>query len=221
MSISLSPFCISQKHRRSFAAKLPGMSLVEMLMAIAILSLGMGGVTLLFINSWTNNKFILETGNASRMASRGANDIVSDLRKVRQADNGDFPVEAADDFDLKVYLDIDNDGATERVHYYLSGSTLYRGVTDPVSGLPITYPNSDDSTTTLATAVVNTSSDPIFIYYNADYPTDTVNNPLSTPASVSQVRMVRVHLMINIDPFHAPDHINIESLAQLRNLTSY
>ena len=47
-----------------------GMSLVEMLMAIFILLIGLEGVSLLFVNSWKMNRFVLETGNASLMASR-------------------------------------------------------------------------------------------------------------------------------------------------------
>lgn len=197
------------------------MSLVEMMVAIGILLMGMGGVSMLFLNSWTSNKFIIEMGNASLIASRGVNTVVAELRKIRQADNGDYPIESGDDFDFKAYIDLDNDGATERVHYYLQNGVLYRGVTEPVAGLPVTYPNSDDTTGAIAGSIVNTGSDPVFSYYNDDYPADTTNNPLITPVNVARVRMVKVHLMVNIDPFHAPDYINIRSFAELRNLNNY
>ncbi len=192
-----------------------GMSLIEMIMAIAIVTIGMEAMTILFLRSWESNKFIIEMGNASLIASRGVNQVVKEIRRTRQADNGDYPVESGDDFDLKVYLDIDRDNITERVHYYLSGSTLYRGITNPTSGTPVTYPSGDETTDIISTSVVNTESDPIFYYYNADYPADT---PLVTPVAISNVRLVKVHLMINIDPNHAPDFINIESFAELRNL---
>ena len=35
---------------------------------------------------------------------------------------------------------------------------------------------------------------------------------------VASVRLIRVHLLINIDPVRAPDNVNIESFADLRNL---
>ncbi len=198
-----------------------GMSFIEMIMAIAILFIGMEGVTLLLLKSWDNNKFVLEMGNASFIASRGVGQVISEIRKSRQADNGDYPIESGDDFDLKLYIDIDNDGDTERVHYYLNGSSLYRGITNPVSGFPVTYPAGDDTTQVLAGSIANTPTDPVFYYYNDDYPTDTVKNPLTTPISVSDARMIKVHLMVNIDPLHAPDHINIESFVELRNLNNY
>lgn len=201
--------------------KLKGMTLLEMLVALSIMTMGMAGFSMLFISSWNSNKFIVEMGNASFLASRGVTETVAEIRKARQADNGDYPVESGDDFDLKVYLDIDGDGVTERVHYYLLGTSLHQGITEPVAGLPITYPNADGTTRIIANSIINTASDPVFSYYNGDYPSDTVNNPLPTPVDVADVRMIKVHLMVNLDPFHAPEHVNIESFAELRNLNDY
>lgn len=200
---------------------LRGMSLVEMLMAIFILLIGLEGVTLLFINSWKMNEFILETGNASLTASRTVETIVRDIRRARQADNADYPIESGGTSDLKVYIDIDGDGKTERVHYYLSNGSIYRGVTKPNATVPVTYPVGDQTTTLLANYISNTPSDPVFFYYNKDYPSDTTNNPLATPVRVENVRLIRVHLLVNIDPVHAPDNINVESFAELRNLNNY
>lgn len=198
-----------------------GMSFIEMIVAILIMLLGMSGFTYLFVDSWRSNKFIIEMGNASLLASRSVNNLVADLRKVRQADNGDYPIESGDDFDIKVYIDIDNDGVTERVHYYLQSGSLYRGVREPVGNLPVNYPNGDGTTTLLANSIINSNAQPVFSYYNDEYPSDTTNNPLVTPVNVAEVKMVKVHLMVNIDPLNVPEHINIESFAELRNLNGY
>lgn len=192
-----------------------------MIVAILIMLLGMSGFTYLFVDSWRSNKFIIEMGNASLLASRSVNNLVADLRKVRQADNGDYPIESGDDFDIKVYIDIDNDGVTERVHYYLQSGSLYRGVREPVGNLPVNYPNGDGTTTLLANSIINSNTQPVFSYYNDEYPSDTTNNPLATPVNVAEVKMVKVHLMVNIDPLNVPEHINVESFAELRNLNGY
>ncbi|MBI2439527.1 MAG: hypothetical protein HYV45_02925 [Candidatus Moranbacteria bacterium] len=193
---------------------------MEMLIAVGISLIAMEGFTLLFLRSWDNNKFILEEGMASSIASRATNDVVATLRSVRQADNGDFPVESGDDFDLKVYIDIDDDGVVERVHYFLdlANDQFKMGVTNPTGASPVSYPASDDTVTVLANFIVNENSDPVFYFYNENYPGDTVNNPLATPVAVESVRLIRVHLLVNIDPVHAPNNINIESFADLRNL---
>lgn len=198
------------------------MTLVEVMVSIAIMLIAMEGFTLLFVKSWDTNKFILEEGLASAAASRATNKILSELRHVRQADNGDYPVESGSDFDLKVYLDVDKDGVTERVHYFLDQATdeLKKGITNPLATTPISYPAADDSVSVMTNYVVNESTDPVFYYYNQNYPGDTVNNPIASPVAVDQVRLIRVHLYVNINPVHAPDNINIESFADLRNLNS-
>lgn len=199
------------------------MTLVEMLVAIGIMLIGMEGFTLLFLRSWDANKFILEEGLASAAASHSTDSILKHLRSVRQADNGSFPLASGSDFDLKVYINFDGDSATERVHYFLDLATdqLKVGVTNPTSTTPPTYPATDDTVAILANYVVNANNEPVFYYYNKNYPGDIVNNPIATPIHVEDVRLIRVHLLVNIDPIHAPNNINIESFADLRNLKTY
>lgn len=202
---------------------LPGMTLVEMIVAIAIVLIAMEGFTFLFLRTWDTNKFIIEEGLASMVASRATNKIIIQLRGVQQADNGDYPLESGDDFDLIFYCDIDDDGAVEKVHYFLdlANDQLKIGVSNPIATNPVTYPVGDDTVSVVANYVVNDATDPIFYYYNADYPSDTVNNPLTTPAVIGSVQMVRVKLYVNINPIHAPDNVNIESFVDLRNLHDY
>lgn len=198
-----------------------GMTLVELMIAITIMGLAMAGFSLLLINSFKTNAFILEEGVTASTNSRAVDAIVSDLRRVRQGDNGGYPIVSGSDFDLKVYIDIDHDGVTERVHYFLEDGAVKRGVTDPTPGTPVTYASGDTTVTTLITSVVNTNTEPLFSYYNKDYPGDTAHNPLSTPIVTSDARLIRVWVKMNIDPVHAPDNINIESFAELRNLNGY
>jgi len=196
------------------------MSLVEMMVAIAILILIMGGFTMLASKSWKMKSFILESGQTSSLISKAIDILTDDLRKVRQADNGDYAIKSGDNFSLTVYLDEDKDGKTERVHYYLDGQILKKGITKPSAGMPPTYPSGDQRVQDIANYVMNTTSQPIFYYYNKDYPGDTTNNPLAVaPAlAVDQVKLVRVHLWINIKPLTAPDNINFETFIDLRNL---
>lgn len=198
-----------------------GMTLVELMVAIFIMLMAMEGFTLLFLRSWETNGFILETGLAASAASRAVNTAVSDLRKVRQGDNGDYPIESGDDFDLSAYIDIDGDGVTERVHYFLEDGQFKRGVREPSATQPVTYAGGDGTVTVLASDIANESTEPVFAYYNEDYPGDTVNNPLGTPIAIRDARLVKVRLVINIDPNNAPDDTNIESFAEFRNLNDY
>lgn len=203
--------------------RLQGFSLVEMMTAIFIMGVGMIGFSLLLLRSWNSNKFILETGVSAVQVNRASAEIISTLRKIRQADNGDYPLESGGNFDIKFYVDVDGDGVTERVHYWLDTATqqLMRGVREPSNNNPPIYANGDGTTSVMADYIVNTDAQPIFYYYNNNYPGDTTNNPISTPVNVGDVRLVRVLLRINIDPVRAPNNINVESFADLRNIETY
>lgn len=196
---------------------------MELMIAIGVALIAMQGFTYLFIHTWDTNKFVLEEGMASAAASRATNKIVIQLRAVQQAGNGDYPIESADDFDLIFYCDVDDDGVVEKVHYYLdqANDRLMLGVSNPLATNPVTYPATDSTVTVVTNYVVNESDNPIFFYYNDDYPGDTVTNPLTTPTNVGEIQMIKVHLYVNINPVHAPDNINIESFVDLRNLHDY
>lgn len=194
-----------------------GITLIEVIVSIGIFSIAMIGVSMLLVQAWKYNSFVLEGGEATRMASRVVHKTVGELRKIRQSDSGAYPIVSGSGFDLVVFLDVDKDGATERVRYFLDGTDFKMSVAEP-TGSPPVYPTTYDREATLIHHVMNTGDQPIFSYYNRDYPADSVNNPLSTPVIASRVRMVKIHLWVNIKPNTAPDNINIESFAELRNI---
>ncbi len=195
-----------------------GMTLVELLIAMAILTLGIGGFTLLASRSWKMNSFVMEAGNATSKATRALNETIKSLRKIRQADDGSYPIKEVSGTSLTVYLNDDTDLATERVHYYLDSATqtLKKGVTEP-SGTPVSYPAGDQTVSVVANYVVNTAAQPVFEYYNSDYPIDTINNPIASPVPAN-VKLVKIHLWINIKPLTAPDNVSLESFVEFRNL---
>jgi prepilin-type N-terminal cleavage/methylation domain-containing protein len=200
-----------------------GMSLVEMIIAIAIFSIGMAGFTALFSFSWKQNKYVMEMGQTTMAASQGMNKIVQYLREVRQGDDASYPVISADDNDLIVFGDYDKDGITERLHFYklANGTDIIMGIRKPSTSLPKTYAAGDASTQIIASHIVNNATTPIFAYYDGNYPEDSVNNPVATPAVPPNVRLIRIDLHINIDPNRPPDNVQIQSFVEIRNLNDH
>ena len=195
-----------------------GMTLVEMLVSIGIFSIAMSGLTALFINVWRSNKYSMELGQSVMVVSQGLGKMGNYIRGSRQSDNGSYPIVSASDNDLVIYSDYDKDNVTERLHIYKSGNNVLMGVRDPSGTMPKTYASGDAETVTLASSIINNSSHPIFQYFDENYPIDTTNNPIATPASVSRIKLVRVYLQINIDPNNAPDNVEMESFIDIRNL---
>ena len=198
-----------------------GLTLVETIVAIVLLLLGTQAAVMIFAKAMQSKAYSMEMGKASFIVSRSIGDVTKYLRKARQSDAGAHPIVSANDNDIIFYSDYDKDGVTERLHIYLSNGSVYLGVRDPSSGFPVTYQSGDGAIAQLAQHIVNTASDPMFSYYNKDYPADTVNNPVDTPADVSEIRLVKIFLKINIDPNNAPDNIQQETFVEIRNLNDY
>jgi prepilin-type N-terminal cleavage/methylation domain-containing protein len=198
-----------------------GMTLIEMMVAIAIFSIGMAGFTLLFSKVWQGNNYTLEMGQSTMAVSQGVNTIMDYIRRARQSDGGSFPVVSAADNDLVLYSDFNKDNITERLHFYKSGQQVLMGVTNPTSTMPKTYPAGDQQIITIANSIVNNSSTPIFYYYDHNYTGGAGQNSLTTPVSVSAIRLVKIFLQININPNRAPDNIQMQSFVELRNLNDY
>ena len=198
------------------------MTLIEMMMAIFIFTLGILGFTYMFGQVWKMNGFTLEEGQDAMKASQAVDNLVVELRRASQSATGAYPLVSGTSTDLVMYVDVDNDGVVERVHYYydLAHGQLKKGITKP-SGSPASYPDGDQTTTVFVDNVFNTATDPIFYYYNSSYPGDAAHNPLSVPINPADVRLIKVLLFINIRPVTAPDNIKVESFAELRNINDY
>ena len=195
--------------------------MIETIVAIAIFTIGIEGFTILLSRSWTQNAYTIEMGQTSMAASQAVNRVVGYIREARQGDNGAYPVVSADDNDLVIFSDYDRDGQTERLHFYRSASDLLMGIREPSSGFPITYASGYGEIKTITSCVVNDADNPIFAYYDADYPEDSVNNPVNTPALAPDIRLVRITIHININPDRAPDNVEIRSFAEMRNLNDH
>ncbi len=195
-----------------------GLTLIEMLIAIFIFLMMMTSSVFLLNQIYKRYGFAMEQGISVNETERAMKIMIEEIRRTRQADNGAYPIESADQDDFVFYSNIDGDNVTERIHYYLENEEIKKGVTDP-AGTPPVYPAEDQTVSTIAQYVQNTGSEPLFSFYNSDYPQDEINNPLSVPVTqVSDIRLVKIDIFINIDPFRSPDNIRLESFVEMRNL---
>jgi prepilin-type N-terminal cleavage/methylation domain-containing protein len=90
------------------------------------------------------------------------------------------------------------------------GNELKRGVIEP-SGDPATYSSNDEQVSLVTSYVRN--DPPIFKYFDSDG-----NEITDLPARLNDVKMVKVFLVVNIDPNRLPDEYQLEEFVELRNL---
>jgi prepilin-type N-terminal cleavage/methylation domain-containing protein len=194
-----------------------GMTLVEMIIGISIVSILLGMISVFLIKAFYIDRYSYEQGLNIAALQNSLRSLATNLREAKQSDAGEYMFILADEFEVTFFANIDDDDATERVHYYLQGEELRMGISE-ASGFPLEYPVGDTETRTIGNGIVNTVSQPLFHYYNQQYPIDTTNNPLATPANPSEIGMVQVSVYANVDPLHSPDASHIETTVRPRNI---
>lgn len=203
-------------HRRAPRCGARGMTLIEMLVVIAILAIVSVALGKIFQNFYKVNDFTLQQAQAIDSARKGVFSAMQDLREATYGDDGSYPVGEAATSSVTFYANVDGDATVERVRYYLTGSTLYKGVTEPI-GSPPGYVGQTEATTTLARYVVNASTapvTPVFRYF------DSSGNELTAPINVSQIASVQTTILVDFDPNRSPTIFTLSESATLRNMRS-
>ncbi len=195
-----------------------GLTLIEILLTISIMIVLIIAWQSFILRGYRGISFGREQLSAIRSAQKGITTMTREIREASTAENGSYPLEKADDNEIIFYSDIDEDQYVERVRYFVENNTLKKGTVEP-TGSPLTYNTNNETITTIAQFIRNnTSTEPIFTYYNGDYPLDNTNNPLPTPSRLIDTKLIHVFVKINVDPKRSPDDFVLESDVQLRNL---
>lgn len=193
-----------------------GFTLIEVLVTAAItVILAIGILSLQYIigqNQLTAWKNYLSINDSNLSISM----IVRELRTARYGENGAYPLERATSNELIFYSDADYDNVVERVRYTLTGTTFVRGITEPL-GFPATYPSENEITKTI-TDIARNNTEPMFYYYDNNWPEDTTNNPLATPVSPINVKLIRIYLKVNPSPEDSEKDYVLENFTQIRML---
>ncbi|MHB0865874.1 MAG: PulJ/GspJ family protein [Minisyncoccota bacterium] len=188
-----------------------GFTLVETLVVIAITALISITLGVLLSYFYKTNQYTLEQSTAVAHARTGIEDAMRYLREASYGSDGSYPVESVSTSSIVFYANVNTDVAIERVTYSLQGGTLYRTVTEP-AGNPPSYVGSIPATTTVATAVVNDPSTPVFQYY------DNTGTELTAPVNVSKIASVKTTVVIDVNANRAPVSFTLSGGATLRNL---
>lgn len=184
-------------------------TLIETLVTIFVFALAMGAVFGLVTLGYRTQSYTFQQSTAINEARRGIEIMVREIREARGGDDGSYIIEKAEDFEFIFYSDIDKDNAVERVRYFIEGTNFKKGVIDP-SGWPIKYDLNEEKLFILSQYVQN--QPPIFKYY------DSQGIELSPPARLKDTKLMKVYLVINVDPNRPPQDFVLESSVQIRNL---
>ncbi len=188
-----------------------GFTLVETIVAVAMTGIVMATLGVMIQYFYQTNAYALEQNQAVNSARASIENTVRDLREACYGADGSYPVNSAATSSVVFYARSPASGTIERLHYYLSGQTLYRGTTDP-GGTPLSYSGQPERATLVIDNIRNDASTPLFTYY------DTSGNQLPDPVNVASVASVRIQALTDVNPDRAPNVYTMLGSATLRNL---
>lgn len=185
-----------------------GMSLTELLITCTLLVVVITAIYDLYYFTEHSWKASSAATNAQVNARLGIDKLVKELRQAEEPADGSEKMPVANENEITFYLDVDNDGFAERVHYFVGNSKLVRGVVDYSQGTGYT---GAEAQTEIAEYVTGLS----FQYF--DQSSQEITPPLDEAAERAQVRLVSVSIFADADTSAPPDAFEIESDVRLRN----
>jgi len=188
-----------------------GFTMIETLVWIAVFIAAMLAIVSTLLYFYRTNAYTLEQATAITSAQRGLEQVVRTIREGAYSSQGAFPIVSIAANDFVFYADTDDDALIERVHYYISGTNLMRGVVE-ATGNPPDY-TSPEMTSVIADYVRNVEqSITTFRYY------DELGSEIINYANWTSVRFVKVALAINVNTVKLPEQLTLDSSAAIRNL---
>ena len=170
-----------------------GFTLIEIVVALSIFTILAFGVYQLLNDIFVNsNQQTLSMDNIDQ-ARLVLSTFTNEIRDATTGSDGSFPLNQVDDSQIIFYSNFGtNNSVVKRIRYYISGSTLYKGIILP-TGSPLAYNLFSESVSPVLTGVSNGSSQ-LFYYYDGNY--DGSTSALSQPVNINRVRFVRINLMV-------------------------
>lgn len=191
-----------------------GFSLIETLIAVSIVS-GILLVVGIFQADVFNLNRVIQSGLQNQNEARKVlRPMINEVRSATISDLGSYPLAEVSTTTFTFFSDIDNDGSRERVRYFLEGNEFKKGITES-SGDPLIYDPLDEE---IVKVVHNVTNVDIFTYYDSNYEGSTTTPYLSQPVSPSDVRLLKVELIVDSDPDKPPAPLTISTQVSIRNL---
>lgn len=110
-----------------------GFTLIETIVVIFVFAMIMGVVATSIVMLYRTGGYITDQAVAIDEARRGVDIMTEEIRKASYGEDGSYPIESAASKEFIFYSDIDNDGETERVRYYLATVNTGSGLDECVT----------------------------------------------------------------------------------------
>jgi prepilin-type N-terminal cleavage/methylation domain-containing protein len=189
-----------------------GMTLIEMLVVIAIMSIILPALYGTIVSLYKTHGATFARAVAVTEATNASRAIVRDIRASVYAEDGSLPLVSIATSSIIFFVDTDFDGRVERVRYTIQGTDIIKGVIEPTS--TASYPIGSETTQTLAHDIVNNSTTtiPAFRFFSA------TSTEITATSSMLNIRRIEVELVSGNTTGTSTNWVRIQSSASIRNL---
>jgi prepilin-type N-terminal cleavage/methylation domain-containing protein len=190
-----------------------GMTLVEMLVTIALMTILMGMIFSSIYYFYRYNAYAIaqtaEVDNARRSLTR----LTRDIREMTYAEDGSFPIVVKEPHRLGFYSDIDYDNSVEYVEYELATTTFFKRTYNAVGTPPVyNLANPDEEIIVSEFVQNNLEATSTFAYFNSN------GVVLAAGDLLTDVRFIQVQIIVNVNPIQAPGEFLLRTSIAPRNL---
>lgn len=193
-----------------------GFSIVEFLFAIL-----MATIISFIVITFAKNAISLNSSAQSSMTAmlesrKILSTMVTELRSMIPSALGSYPIESVSTSTIVFFADVNSDDIADKIRYFIDtpSRSVQRGVT-LATGEPPGY-TAAETLSTLVHDISNGTSTALFDYYDSSYAGTT--SPMSMPANISLIRLIKVTIKVERDPSRAPELMTLSSQASLRNI---
>jgi prepilin-type N-terminal cleavage/methylation domain-containing protein len=196
-----------------------GFSLIETIIVVAIFATMISAVAKLRSTTDLMQNIVSQKMTSRQDIDQALQIMSSDIRSAGPSALGAYPIESASTSSFVFFSDIDRDGIFERERYFLTTSTIMKGIEKPI-GSPPAYSTSSEVLSLVTDKVIISTTTPIFTYYDASY-TGTQTSSLPLPIDVAKIRAVKISIYRDANPGMAPGPSLFTTTVTIRNLRSY
>jgi len=195
-----------------------GITLMELLIVCVIGSIVTGGMIMLWFNINKSSAMTASQAKARDFARSGIARLSREIRDAEALPSEEAVVEAAPNSIAftTTFNDPDNEvdtTAPRLVRYVVENGRMYRELHD--GGV--------ETTTTVIPHLLNDDAEPVFSYTYLDESGSPQPEPSHSPLHEvaddyrGRILLVRIHVLVDLDPGKSPNAMDITTQAQLRN----
>ena len=189
---------IKSKYKNKYNLRLSsksgaGFTVIEIILTLSVLTALLLLAAPMLVSFLQNPKQLLISMDNIDQARIIASNFTNELRNAVTGNDGSYPLNKTDDAEIIFYSNFGSAApAVNRIRYYISGSTLYKGVTVP-AGNPLSYNLSSEVVRPVLSGLANAAI-PAFYYYDGNY--DGSTGALAQPVNINQVKFAKINLLV-------------------------